>query len=162
MNKIKILGLIALTSMTLFLISVFALFYVQSSINDYVELDTTLIIGQEVGFNLDNDALHFGTIRYKGTSKRTINIPQNNGELLIKIEGNISQFIYLENIHESSNQLNFLAIAKYQELGYYEGKIRIYNLKRNNFFITKLLGGQDIPFQEPQKQQQNVQLNISR
>src|SRR3989344_258342 len=55
-----------------------------------------IIVGNHIGFNLDNDMLHFGTVPKGENSKRSVVI-RNTGEkskVRIKAFGEISDFIY--------------------------------------------------------------------
>lgn len=162
MNKIKLLLITAIIFFILFLFSLSSYFYLKNSITNHTSLQTTLIIGDEVGFNLDTDALHFGTIRYEGIARRSINIPSYDGYLLIKTTGNISEFIYLGYPQTSPSQIDFLAVAYNTEFGEYSGEINIYELKRHNKFIDLLIKGKSISYHDAPQQTPSVLLNISR
>jgi hypothetical protein len=141
MNTIKILTFIAGFTIFLLLSSFLLNYYVDKNIVGATTIYTNLEIGEEIGFKLDSDALYFGTIRQAGHSKRTINLNNNEHNLIIRIKGNISEFVYVENdFNQEKTQINFIAISDGTKQGTFEGYITIYQVKSTKILDLILPG----------------------
>lgn len=141
MNKLDYLKIIFVITLTIFLLVITTYFYVSINIVGVQQIKTTLTIGDEVGFVLDTDALHFGTIRRQGTSTRAITITPTNNPLIIKVQGNISEYIYiLNNEASTTGRIEFVAHSKEPNYGYYEGFVTIYQVKSTNLLELILPG----------------------
>ena len=162
MNHVKILSFIAGLALTTFIVTLLSLFYVQSSVLAVHKTNTTLVIGEEVGFNLDRDALHFGTLRYQGSATRALTIPENNNYLIIKIEGNITPFIFLDQeITKNPGTITFRAINLEDIRGDFKGEITIYEVKKYSNVLESLLPGKRVKYKD-YTPPPSVILNIER
>jgi len=117
----------------------FILFY---SINKYIvsnevlqtkELDMFLTVSNYTGFNVDTDAIYFGTIPPGGSGKRIIvlhNLDMNS-EVLIKKEGNFVDWVVLDEddffmeANESKNVSIGVEVPANAEYRNYTGKLNI-------------------------------------
>lgn len=163
MNKLDYLKIIFVITLTIFLLVITTYFYVSINIVGVQQIKTTLTIGDEVGFVLDTDALHFGTIRRQGTSTRAITITPTNNPLIIKVHGNISEYIYiLNNEANTTGRIEFVAHSKEPNYGYYEGFVTIYETKTKNNLLKTLLGGMKVSKFNEEIQNQNINLSITR
>ena len=162
MNHVKILSFIAGIAITAFIVTLLSLFFVQSNVLQVHKTNTTLVIGEEVGFNLDRDALHFGTIRYQGSAKRALNIPESDNHLILKVEGSISQFLFLDHeVNQNPGTITFRAINLEEIRGEFEGEITIYEVKKKSKLLESLLPGKTVKYKE-YTPPPSVILNIER
>lgn len=93
----------------------------------------------QIGFNLDEDAIHFGTVQQDGVGLRDFNLTHGQDEPLrvkIRVKGNITKFL---NISETDfvlekgeiKQINLtIKTPMSAKIGYYEGDMRVTFLKR--------------------------------
>ena len=104
-NKVKgekkkdLLKIVLLVSVILAVItSTIAVFLTFFYVKDIKTLNMDLKVGPAIGFNLDTDAIHFGTVGPGRSSEREViinhayNFPMN---VVITTTGNISDFVYL-------------------------------------------------------------------
>lgn len=88
-NRFLVLAIIAAIAGTL----AFQRFYL---IKDTHTLAMDLMVGEKVGFNLNNDSIHFGTTYKGGGSRRSI-VVENTYSIPLKVSielyGNISGFV---------------------------------------------------------------------
>jgi len=103
------------------------------------EFDMDILIGDNVGFNTNTDALHFGTVYAGGRSTRSINVHNQNDfpiEVVIKMEGEVSDWILIANNNiilepGSNTSIKFTADTPADvKKGAYQGKAKIL-IKRN-------------------------------
>jgi len=131
LSKVIILMFIA------FLVSatITSLFYVFYVITDIIEFDMDVEIGNKVGFNLDPDAIHFGTIfrGNKGMRYLTINHSKNRPiKIIIKATKGMGEWLdYSDNyfLLEKNNKkmiILTLNVPKDASFGKYYGKLRVY------------------------------------
>lgn len=121
---------------------ILALFFLFYSINRYFisngvmqtkELDMFLTVSNYTGFNVDTDAIYFGTIPNGGSGKRIILLHNLdvNSEVLIKKEGNFMDWILLEEnnffmeANESKNVSVSVRVPADADYGNYTGKLKI-------------------------------------
>ncbi len=143
----KALLALALVSILLFSASLYFFNYATSQVVETTELPLTLKVEQSVvGFNLDSDALHFGTISINGSSRRAFFYESDKtGYLYLTAPDVLKDFLYLpQNFnHSFSGEKRIEIIAKHDREGYYEGDIRIYLLKTEPSRLMKLFLGQN-------------------
>lgn len=80
------------------------------------EIPIYLVVGEHIGFNIENTSLNFGTIPPGGQAVKEINI-QNSGqhELEILITGNVKKFISIEpkEFNVQSDQITNVEVTAY-------------------------------------------------
>jgi hypothetical protein len=100
----------------------------------YIVYDSSLIVGDHVGFDLNSSALTFGMIGLSGTAERGVIINNNNSfsqRVKIYTRGNISQFLLVSQNNlivppNTEKQVDFIAsIPADIEFGQYSGQVRV-------------------------------------
>ena len=129
----KRINLILLLIITLLLsITIASLIYSFIIIKETKVIHYDFTIGDYIGFNVDNDALHFGTMLKNSQSKKSISITNNyKNSLLVdfRITGDRRELInFKENnlILKSGEEKKFFITVKVPEnleFGTYNGKI---------------------------------------
>ena len=107
---------------------------------DYEEIPITLSVGDYLGFNIDSDALHFGTVMPSGHGYRNMNV-HNKKEIRCKVfleaDGPITEWItfspedtfYLDGDETETIQVN-VTVPPGTEFGNYSGiKVKTYFYK---------------------------------
>ncbi|MFP4112455.1 MAG: hypothetical protein ACLFUO_05640 [Candidatus Woesearchaeota archaeon] len=103
-------------------------------IYDIVIIPADLEVNDYVGFNLDNDALHFGSIKNQGNSRRNITVINTYGKtslVVIEAEGEIASWISAsENSflleEDTSRQVEFMIeTPEFVDYGNYTGNVTI-------------------------------------
>jgi len=97
------------------------------------EYDMFLTVGNYTGFNVNNSALYFGTIKPGGTSTRKIELKNNNQFVKVSmfVNGELAEWIYTEdtsfNLLENEEKTIEIKgiVPKDAKLKNYEGKITI-------------------------------------
>ena len=129
----------------LFLATLYSYNYASSQVLDVQEVNVFLAVNKsEVGFNLDTDALYFGTIPIGGVSKRGLSYSSDEtGYLYIVVSDSLKDLIYLEegfsSSFENNKTVNLLATS--EEEGSYSGILRVYLLKNEPGTLTKFFLG---------------------
>lgn len=152
---------VILVLIMLMLFTALAFIYNTNNIVRVHTLNTTLSIGEEVGLNLDTDALHFGTIRNKGHSKRSVFLDYTNNSLLIKSRGNISDYLFINDImvEEDTLKIEFIARSLDSVKKDLSGKVFIYEF-RKDLFSHFFLPGKRVSFSDDFSEPQ-VKITIS-
>lgn len=116
----------------------------------YNEYAASMVVGDHVGFNLDDDKLHFGTMMLNGYSKRglIINSTSQEGYLYVTSQGKMDNMLYIDSapkiIYKNQPQnIDFYAVADDNE-GAYESIIRVYVLKSDSNFFKVFLKGKPV------------------
>ena len=162
MNYISVLKFVSGIFFAFLLITFSTFLYLNIVIVTSHKMNTTLEIGSEVGINLDTDALHFGTIRNTGTSQRSVNLNPSENYILIKVQGNISEFLYTKDkISKNPQKITFEVYVNESNYGYYEGQIMIYELRNKNRLLNLLLPGKTV-VKNPNERPSSVLINIER
>ncbi|MDP3917424.1 MAG: hypothetical protein Q8Q42_04025 [Nanoarchaeota archaeon] len=131
MNKKGIFGFIfVFVIILLMIISIVTLVYIKKNVVGYVEYDVDYNIGSVAGFNLDSDAIHFGTVQYGVSAQRDIKINTDRDAVIRIYLYNLediwvdkNNFLLLSNETETV-ELN-LEVKENAEEGHYSGKLRI-------------------------------------
>lgn len=119
-------------------IAVTSMLYVNYKVVSVEEIGFDLEIGNEMGFNIDTDAIHFGRVPLGGSSKKQINLT-NNKEfdvlIVVQKDSEINDWISIgenkfvlvpgEN-KEVSISIKIPLDAEYDK---YEGKIKVVSLR---------------------------------
>jgi len=113
---------------------------------DYNNINATLNIGDYVGFNLDKDKLHFGTIKGSGYAERVVSLtPQRDGYIYITAEGTLSDWLYLDRENsfpvfagEELSVLIYASPAHGSRQGFYEATINIYLLRQKPDWVVRM------------------------
>lgn len=110
--------------------------YRTSVIYDLVELpmDATVVEKNRMGFNVENDSIHFGKLPLGSIGTRSITIGNSEDERMvinIKTYGNISQWVRVTNngfVLEPGESYDLRVLCEIPEdakLGYYSGTLEI-------------------------------------
>ncbi len=144
----------AVLMLVVFVFSVYASSVVTGSIKDYSGINATLNIGDYVGFNLDRDKIHFGTIRNTGYSERGISLtPQSDGFVHVTAEGSLGDWLYLgrENTFpvsagENVSMVLYASPDRGVSHGFYEAEVHIYLLEEPpGWVVERFLSGSPLP-----------------
>jgi hypothetical protein len=131
--KLKELFLIMLCVVVITAVS-FILFYSYYMVLQVREIKMQLTIGDHIGFNVDTDALYFGTIPPGGIGNREIHIKNENYtqvKVNIKIFGPARKWIQVTNNNfilkkgESKDITFYSYVPKNIAYGIYNGEIKI-------------------------------------
>lgn len=145
--------IVSVVILALFFLTVTTLFYSFYIIKDVQIFPADVHISEDlIGFNLDKDKIHFGVVpKNKASSNRfvTINNTWDHGiGVIIKGQGDLKGMIYSEieennetvvtnyiylKPYESKEITLFIMPSKDEEVGFYQGTIKII-LKRYNVF----------------------------
>jgi len=102
---------------------------------DNVELNSYLTVGDHLGFNIDADAIYFGTVPIGASSNRDVyinNTKCDKVKVIIKTEGEIKDWIKVSNNNfilskNEAKSVNFAAyVPDNAELRNYSAKVKIY------------------------------------
>tara|TARA_Y100000310_G_C20487478_1_gene717538 strand:- start:89 stop:505 length:417 start_codon:yes stop_codon:yes gene_type:complete len=104
--------------------------YISKNIIGYTEYDVDYTVGDYAGFNLDEDAIHFGTIMQGIKTKRSMDIyTDRDVEVRIYIAGieyiTISEDVFFLKANEKKSIDLVLQVPLELKEGYYSGKIRV-------------------------------------
>jgi len=109
------------------------------------EVNATLNITNHIGFNLNSDKLHFGSMFPGGKSVRSVDLISNaDGYVYITVVNDSKDWIYVydQNFFVRNNSivsLNFAAMPPiYLENGNYEVALKVYVLKKKPTIFTKI------------------------
>lgn len=125
MKKIIILSLVVLVIASLF---------IGHSSTPTAEIEMFAKVSNYTGFNVDTEAIFFGTLIPSSQSTRIINITNNNGASLVKLKtkGELKKWVTLsekqftlEKDEIKTIKIN-IAIPKNAQFGEYEGVLKIY------------------------------------
>lgn len=111
-----------------------SLFVAMSAPAEIKEFDMYLTVGEHIGFNVDIDAIYFGTLPQEGAGSRRI-ILKNDEDFSKKVKisasGELADWVWLEenNFVLSKNETKevriYVSPPEYAEFGNYTGKLRI-------------------------------------
>jgi hypothetical protein len=142
-TRILLISLIILACLV-FIISVLILF-THPTVLALKEVNATLNITDHIGFNLNPDKIHFGSMFSGGKSVRSINIiSDRDGYVYVTVVNDSNDWIYVYDqnffiLKDSSMSLTFAAMPPtYFEEGNYEVALNIYVLKKKPSLFTKL------------------------
>ncbi len=103
----------------------------QNSVVETWEYDMFLTVSNYTGFNVDNNAIFFGTVKPGGTSSRKIQL--NNNDLTLKVsiytDGDLAKWVYTEQSSfilypKKEKVVNVKAfVPKDAKYGDYEGRV---------------------------------------
>tara|TARA_Y100000310_G_scaffold290105_1_gene317017 strand:+ start:654 stop:1067 length:414 start_codon:yes stop_codon:yes gene_type:complete len=105
-------------------------FYISKNVIGYTEYEVDYIVGDYAGFNLDEDAIHFGTITQGVKSTRAIDIyTDRDAEVRVYVTGlghlAISDDVFFLGANEKKSIDIVLQVPPELKEGHYSGKIRI-------------------------------------
>ena len=133
-NKIILMGAI----IAFIGIAITSMLYVNYKVVSVEEINFDLEIGNEIGFNIDTDAIHFGRVLPGGNSIKQINLTNNKEfDVLIVIQkkSEINDWIIIgENkfvlVPRENKEVNIsIKIPLDTEYDLYEGKIKVISVK---------------------------------
>jgi hypothetical protein len=110
------------------------IFYYSLAVYKVVEYDVYLIVGNKIGFDLSKEYIHFGIVPPNGSSTKDIFIYNNEDKKLklqLKLEGNVSQFVYVKDFspvimpHENKTLTFYAIVPSNASYGNYSGKLKI-------------------------------------
>jgi len=94
-------------------------------------------IGNNVGINVDNDKIYFGTILKNGVSKRNIRIEgiQSKSIVKLKANGDLSESIYFSENNfiidkDQVKEIEIILAPQNVEYGKYQGKVILFFLRK--------------------------------
>jgi cell division protein FtsL len=146
----KVVRNILLALIVFFIIAGSAILYVYFSYLDDVlsvqKVNATINVDDFIGFNLDKDALHFGTAFPGGKSMRQLNIMSSEkGYLFLASNSQISDWIFVssQNVPVENGIYNkfdvIIAVPSNVPYGNYTFELDIYILEKKADFLTNLL-----------------------
>src|SRR3989338_7211111 len=88
-------------------------------------------IGNNVGINVDNDKIYFGTILKNGVSKRNIRIEgiQSKSIVKLKANGDLSENIFIID-KDQVKEIEIILAPQNVEYGKYQGKVILFFLRK--------------------------------
>jgi hypothetical protein len=110
------------------------IFYYSLAVYKVVEYDVYLIVGNKIGFDLSTEYIHFGIVPPNGSSTKNVFIYNNEDKKLklqLKLEGNVSQFVYVKDFsptimpHENKTLTFYAIVPGNASYGNYSGKLKI-------------------------------------
>lgn len=131
MSKKGVLGFIFLLILVLLIvISAVTFFYINKKVIGYAEYDVDYDVGKTAGFNLDADAIHFGTVYFGVSNSRNIVISTDRDAIIrMYLSGLDNIWIDKNNFFLSANETETvkltLEVPEGVEEGHYSGKLRI-------------------------------------
>ena len=133
MNKKLILIALTITAASLFFLGIY-----NPVSYDTKKIDMHLTVGSYTGFNVDSDAVYFGTIMPYGIVTRTINITNLDKMSLVnmKVYGDMKGWIYVSENNfilgpnENKDVRIMIYVPKDAEYKNYEGELKIRFIKQ--------------------------------
>jgi len=108
----------------------FYLFFKLDSVIEIRKIDSSIIVSESIGFDLNSSALTFGKVTLKGNSARELNFENNFGfpiKVFVYGEGEMNNFIIPFSEKLDIDEKKFLRINAFvpesTELGEYNGKV---------------------------------------
>ncbi|MGV8168613.1 MAG: hypothetical protein ACP5N3_00995 [Candidatus Nanoarchaeia archaeon] len=157
------------------IISTWVIVYVKTAVIAVYDVNLTLEVGDYVGFNLDKDKIHMGTVFPGGYSYRDVSLTSSEeGYFYITDTGNFTEWLSVSSQNLKINEgvmkiVTFTAWpGKDAKEGEYETTLKIYTLKRKDSWFTRTFIIEGQPLQLTSERNANppsggakISLNIS-
>jgi len=131
----KIKFFLVLVMVLAFLVASPFFLYEKIMLCDYLELDSYLTIGTNLGFNVDTDALYFGTVPPGLSASRSVYINESNCgkvKVIIKVEGEFKDWVTISDngfilLREEGKSVDFqVNVPNDAVFGDYNSKVKFY------------------------------------